>query len=103
MTYPAWFEYEYADICRAVGVIGFLGYVVNYMLLCLRVLTSEHITYFIINIAAASMVLVSLTEEFNLASALIQSFWIVIGLLAIVLRLRMRQTVDSGRLHRAGL
>ena len=92
------FGYDTADLCRAIGVLGFLTYVTNYFALSLRLLTSEHLTFFVLNIAAASMVMVSLTQEFNLASALIQGFWIVIGVIAVSLRLRRRALV-SGRLQ----
>ena len=103
MTNPIWFSYDYADICRALGILGFLTYVLNYTLLSLRILTSENLRYFALNILAAVLVLISLTEDFNLASALIQGFWILIGGLAILLRLRVRPTVHSGRVERAGL
>ena len=78
------------EICRAIGVLGFLTYVATFFALSLRLLTSEHLTYFALNIAAAAMVMVSLIHEFNLASALIQSFWILIGVIAVVLRVRRR-------------
>jgi len=39
------------------------------------------------NVLAASLVAVSLLAEFNLASALIQGSWIVIGVVGISLRL----------------
>ena len=77
---PAWFE--------AIGVIGFGLYVINYMLLTLHHLTSQCKTYFVLNMIAATCVLIGLTHSFNLASALIQGFWIVISITAIVVRLR---------------
>jgi hypothetical protein len=77
---PAWFE--------AIGVIGFGLYVLNYTLLTLHHLTSHSKTYFAVNIIAASCVLIGLTHSFNLASALIQGFWIIISFTAIFVRLR---------------
>lgn len=71
-----------------IGLLGFCIYVVNYSCLSFRILSSESAAFFVINTAAASLVLVSLTTDFNLASALIQTFWIVIGTCAITLRLR---------------
>jgi hypothetical protein len=73
---------------EAIGVIGFGLYVLNYTLLTMHHLTSHSKTYFAINIIAASCVLIGLTQSFNLASALIQGFWIVISITAIVMRLR---------------
>jgi hypothetical protein len=78
------------EVCRLLGVAGFLAYVANYAALSLRFLTSECMTYFAGNTLAATLVLISLSTDFNLASALIQGFWICIGLLAIALRLRGR-------------
>lgn len=81
-----------ADVLRMLGVIGFLGYVSLYTCLSLRVLHSDSIAYFAGNICAASLVLISLTQDFNLASAMIQCFWIAMGIPAIILRLRRRRS-----------
>lgn len=71
-----------------VGIAGFALYVLNYALLTLHRLTSRSKTYFVINIFAASFVLIGLTQSFNLASALIQGFWILISITAVIVRLR---------------
>lgn len=73
---------------EAIGVAGFALYVINYGLLTFQKITSASNTYFVLNLAAASLVLVGLTHSFNLASALIQLFWIAISLVAIVLRIK---------------
>ena len=69
-----------------LGLVGFCIYVVNYCCLSFRILSSESIWFFAINTTAATLVLISLMQDFNLASALIQTFWIVIGTCAIALR-----------------
>lgn len=76
-----------AETFRLIGVVGFIGYVSVYTALSLRFLNSESVTYFLCNTISATLVLISLSHEFNLASALIQVFWIGIGLVAIALRL----------------
>ncbi len=81
-----------ADVIRFLGVLGFLGYVGLYSCLSLRILHSDSILYFAGNIAAASLVLISLTQDFNLAAAMIQVFWIAMGIPAILLRLRRRRS-----------
>lgn len=86
-----------ADVCRLLGVAGFLTYVVTYAALCLRVITGDCTIYFVGNTLAAALVLISLSADFNLASVLIQGFWICIGLVAIVLRLRRQ----GGSIQRA--
>lgn len=77
---PALFE--------ALGVIGFALYVLSYSLISLHRLDPRGTAYFGMNLAAASLVLVSLTAAFNLASMLIQLFWIAISIAAITLRCR---------------
>ncbi|WP_341365455.1 hypothetical protein [Yoonia sp. BS5-3] len=76
----------------AVGIGGFGLYVLNYTLLTFRKLQAEHILYFVLNGMAAAMLLIGLSTAFNLASALIQIFWICISCLAVILRLRSKKT-----------
>lgn len=74
----------------AIGVAGFGLYVLNYTLLTFRKLQAENIAYFVLNGTAAVMVLIGLTSSFNLASAMIQVFWVGISIVAVVMRLRSR-------------
>lgn len=78
------------EIFRAIGLCGFFLYVGVYAALSFRLVTGDCLSYFVGNTAAASLVLIGLSHEFNLASALIQVFWISIGIAAIVLRLLRR-------------
>ena len=73
-----------------IGVAGFGLYVMNYTLLTFHKLHSHDALYFAINLVAASMVLAGLTVSFNLASAMIQLFWVAISFIAIIVRLRRR-------------
>jgi len=75
-----------------IGVAGFGLYVMNYTLLTFHKLHSHDWLYFAINLIAASMVLCGLMVSFNLASAMIQAFWVVISFAAIVVRLKRRMT-----------
>lgn len=75
-------------LLEAIGIAGFALYVLNYALLTLHRITSQSSTYFVLNMIAATFVLIGLTHSFNLASALIQGFWIVISITAIVVRMR---------------
>ena len=72
-------EFSVYDV---IGVAGFALYVFNYAALTLKVLDPEKITYFLLNGAAAAFVLLGLIGAFNLASALIQVFWIGISIVA---------------------
>ncbi len=71
---------------RAIGLLGFGLYVTNYGLLSSRLLSSESKWFFVNNTIAASLVLASNYIEFNLASVMIQVFWIFIGTIAILHR-----------------
>ena len=85
------------ELCRILGVAGFFTYVVTYAALCLRAITGDCTIYFVGNTLAAALVMISLSADFNLASVLIQGFWICIGLVAIALRLRRQ----SGSVQRS--
>lgn len=73
-----------------VGVLGFVLYVLNYSLLTFHKVHSGDAVYFALNLCAASCVLVGLLVSFNLASALIQMFWVAISVTAIALRTGQR-------------
>ena len=76
-----------AQILELIGVAGFMSYVATYFALTLRWLDGNGTAYFACNMASASMVLIGLMASFNLASALIQVFWIGISIVAIALRI----------------
>ncbi len=80
------------ELYDAIGVAGFGLYVLNYTLLTVHKVSSHQIRYFTINLFAAAMVLIGLTSAFNLASALIQGFWIVISVVAIAIRIKNPET-----------
>ncbi|MBD3662585.1 CBU_0592 family membrane protein [Sulfitobacter aestuariivivens] len=69
---------------EVIGLLGFVLYVVGYLLIALRRLTGGSIAHFTINLVAATLVLISLTASFNLPSAMIQTFWIGISVVGIV-------------------
>ena len=88
-------------VLDAIGVAGFGFYVMNYTLLTFNKLQSKHLTFFVINWLAASMVLIGLMSSFNLASALIQIFWIIISTVGIAIRLRNGQATTTFQSTRA--
>lgn len=89
------FDPDWAEI---IGVFGFALYVSNYTMLTTRVLSGDSITYFALNLSAASLVLIGLSTNFNLASALIQLFFITMSAFAILLRM-IRRGQERRRLH----
>jgi hypothetical protein len=70
----------------AFGLLGFAVYLSAFGALQFEWLDGNGRTYAWANIFAASFVLVSLVEAFNLASALIQISWIIVGYVGIVRR-----------------
>lgn len=74
------------DIYTAAGLAGFGLYVAAYGLVQLGKLDGNGLTYSVLNIVAAALVLVGLIRDFNLASALIQVSWISFGLIGIIVR-----------------
>ena len=74
----------------------------SYTLLTTHRVTSSSISYFAVNLLAASLVLISLMGAFNLASALIQVFWIAVSILAIAMRWSSRGQLRGRAPQRSG-
>lgn len=73
-----------AHIPAAAGLLGVVLYVAAYAALQSGVLRSNGYAYAAANLAAASLVLLSLTSEFNLSAAISQSLWIVLSVYGLV-------------------
>ena len=65
------------------GFAGVAFYIVAYALLQFGVLKGSGYAYTALNLAAAILVLVSLTAHFNLYSAMIQIFWITLSIVGL--------------------
>ena len=84
--------YTDLGVADIIGLLGFSLYMLNYTSLSMRWVSGDSIQYLAMNMAAAACVLVGLTTQFNLPSAMIQSFWIVLSVFGIILRLRSRRS-----------
>ncbi|EAT99558.2 MULTISPECIES: CBU_0592 family membrane protein [Campylobacter] len=71
------------DIFQFIGLVGMICIVLGYLLLQLGRLTSEHMSYQLLNLAGAVLLTVSLLVHFNLGSFLIEVFWIGITIYGI--------------------
>lgn len=71
------------QLLNNVGLLGVGFYLSSYALLQMGVLRGNGYPYVVMNLIAASLVLVSLQASFNMSSALIQIFWIVISVFGI--------------------
>lgn len=78
---------ETLTLTQIFGLIGFVGYMAGFASQQLSIIDGDGKAYSVINIVSATLVLISLTEQFNLASALIQVSWIAIGSIGLLLRL----------------
>lgn len=72
---------------QLTGIAGFVCYVLAFGAVQCGRLDGNSTAYTLANILAASLVAISLLAEFNLASALIQSSWILLGVLGLALRI----------------
>jgi len=71
------------QLLELVGIVGFVFYMLAYGLLQLGKISSQCYSFTLINMLAAFLVLISLTNQFNLASALIQVSWIAISIVGV--------------------
>ena len=73
-------NFEWHD---AIGALGVTLILLAYLLLQLGRLKAEALAYSALNWLGAAFVLVSLSREFNLASAVLESIWLVISSVGI--------------------
>jgi hypothetical protein len=73
-------ELTIADI---IGSIGVFFVVVAYFLLQINKLNTKNISFSILNAIGSLMILYSLFDNWNLASVMIESFWIIISFIGI--------------------
>ncbi|MEL7272984.1 MAG: hypothetical protein AAGK33_06055 [Pseudomonadota bacterium] len=88
---------EAITIPQFVGLLGFLTYMGGFAAQQFGVIHGDSRAFSILNIVAASLVLVSLSEAFNLASALIQVGWITIAAIGLTLRSMRREAEQASK------
>ncbi len=72
------------QLLNTAGLAGVVLYLRAYALLQAGRLRGSSYSYAILNLCAASLVLLSLTVAFNLSSAIIQAAWVLISILGIL-------------------
>lgn len=75
---------EQNSIYDWAGFLGVAFYLISYTLLQLGLIRGSGYSYALMNLAAATLVLVSLSVKFNLSAAIIQIMWIVISTFGIL-------------------
>lgn len=71
------------DIFQFIGLLGMICIVLAYFLLQIGKMTSADLSYQLINLAGAILLIISLLVHFNLGSFLIEVFWIFITIYGI--------------------
>jgi len=82
--------YTWYDFVGNVGVFLLLA---AYLLLQLNKLSSNQISYSVLNGLGAILIIVSLIFEFNLSAFAIEFFWLLISLVGIVNYYRSRKVM----------
>ena len=100
---------SHPDFAQTIGVVGFMIYITTFFNVQSGNICGNGMLFPLLQVIAASCVLVSLASAYNLASFMIQTSYIAIGLFGIALRLRRvranrRRPPDAAHttaLHRA--
>ena len=74
------------DVLAGIGVLGACAYIANYAMLALKVHSSETARFYALNTVAAACGLTSISAQFHLAAAVVQTFYLSISGAALALR-----------------
>ncbi|MDQ1138385.1 hypothetical protein QE410_003184 [Microbacterium sp. SORGH_AS 1204] len=86
------------ELANIIGLVGVALVVVTYLLLQIGRVRVDQLRYSLLNAVASVLVLVSLAAHWNLASVVIEGFWLLIsvyGCLKWVRTRRRRETTAS--------
>ncbi len=83
------------EIHEIVGTVGVSLILLCYFLIQTGKMSAENLPYSVINMTGALMILYSLYFEFNFASVLIESFWVLISLIGVTRFLSNRKQSDQ--------
>ncbi|SDX67849.1 hypothetical protein SAMN05444358_10918 [Ruegeria halocynthiae] len=78
----------------AIGSIGALIVVAAYFATQMRMMNSEDLTFPVLNLLGSILIVYSLLHNFNLASMLIEGFWIIISVIGIIQHFRLRRAPE---------
>ncbi|WP_300363440.1 hypothetical protein [Hydrogenimonas sp.] len=76
-----------------VGTTGVAIIIVTYFLLQIGKISSETLTFSLLNAGGSALILYSLSYNWNMASVLIESFWILISLIGLFRVLKKRTRI----------
>lgn len=82
-----------------VGNIGVIVLMITYLMLQLNKLSSDALSYSVLNAVGASLIVISLLFDFNLSALLMEVFWVLISFVGIYRYFRLKslrsQTLDG--------
>ncbi len=78
-------------VVDAIGSFGALIVVAAYFATQMRVINSEDLAFPLVNLIGSVLIVFSLLQNFNLASMLIEGFWIIISVIGIIQYYRLRR------------
>jgi hypothetical protein len=73
-----------------VGNVGVVILIITYLLLQLNKIRSDDLAYSLLNAGGASLIVLSLSVNFNLSAMLMEVFWVLISLLGIYRYFRLK-------------
>ena len=83
------------ELHEIVGTVGVSLILLCYFLIQTGKMSAGNLPYSVINMTGALMILYSLYFEFNFASVLIESFWVLISLIGVRRFLSNRKQSDQ--------
>lgn len=78
-------------IVDAIGSFGALIVVAAYFGTQMRMMNSDDLAFPVVNLLGSVLIVCSLVQNFNLASMLIEGFWIIISVIGIIQHFRLRR------------
>ena len=86
--------FDSLTIVDAIGSFGALIVVAAYFATQMRMMNSDDLAFPVINLLGSVLIVYSLVHNFNLASMLIEGFWILISFIGIIQHFRLRRAAD---------
>lgn len=83
--------FDSLTIVDAIGSFGALIVVAAYFATQMRMMNSDDLAFPVVNLLGSVLIVYSLLKNFNLASMLIEGFWIVISIIGIIQHVRLRR------------
>jgi hypothetical protein len=71
------------NIIDIIGTFGVIIIIITYFLLQIEKISSKNLSFSVLNIIGSTLILYSLMYNWNIASVLIEFFWILISLFGV--------------------